>query len=159
MLAILVRAITYSTLFIGAVLVYLPAQARAWAGVAAPPVFGPLQILAAVVGGSGAALCAWCILSFALIGRGTPMPLDPPRRLVVRGPYRYVRNPMYLGAALALVGSALFYRSGALLAYAAAFLLLVHLFVIAYEEPTLRRTFGKDYEAYSRDVRRWLPTR
>jgi protein-S-isoprenylcysteine O-methyltransferase Ste14 len=108
---------------------------------------------------SGAALAVWCILSFAFLGRGTPAPFDPPRRLVLRGPYRYVRNPMYLGAALALAGAALFYRSGALLAYTGAFLLVMHAFVVWYEEPTLRRTFGESYEAYRRQVRRWLPSR
>jgi protein-S-isoprenylcysteine O-methyltransferase Ste14 len=66
---------------------------------------------------------------------------------------------MYLGAALALAGAALFYQSGALLAYAVGFLLLMHAFVIWYEEPTLCRTFGESYEAYRRQVRRWLPTR
>ena len=99
----------------------------------------------------------WCILSFAVIGRGTPAPFDPPRRLVVRGPYRYVRNPMYLGAGLALAGAALFYQSGALLGYASGFLVLMHLFVLLYEEPTLGRTFGQDYETYRQQVRRWWP--
>ncbi len=111
-----------------------------------------------MVSASGAALAVWCILSFALIGRGTPAPFDPPRRLVVRGPYRYVRNPMYLGAGLALAGAALFYRSSVLLAYAGLFLLLMHLAVVLYEEPTLRQTFGEDYEAYCKRVRRWWPT-
>ena len=68
-----------------------------------------------------------------------------------------VRNPMYLGAALALAGAALFYPSLALLAYAGLFLLATHLFVIWYEEPTLKRTFRGEYEAYCRRVRRWLP--
>ena len=68
-----------------------------------------------------------------------------------------VRNPMYLGAALALAGAALFYPSFALLVYAGLFLLASHLFVIWYEEPTLRRTFRGEYEVYCRRVRRWLP--
>ena len=86
------------------------------------------------------------------------MPLDPPRTLVVRGPYAYVRNPMYLGAALALAGAAAYYEAGALWAYAAAFLLSTHAFVVLYEEPTLRRTFGAQYETYCLNVRRWWPT-
>jgi protein-S-isoprenylcysteine O-methyltransferase Ste14 len=100
----------------------------------------------------------WCILNFAIVGRGTPAPFDPPRRLVVRGPYRYVRNPMYLGAGLAVAGAALYYQTAALLAYVGAFLLLMHIFVVLYEEPTLRQTFGDDYKAYCRQVRRWWPT-
>jgi protein-S-isoprenylcysteine O-methyltransferase Ste14 len=77
---------------------------------------------------------------------------------VIRGPYRYVRNPMYVGAALALAGAAPFYKSLPLLAYDVAFLLACHLFVLAYEEPTLRRTFGADYEVYCQRVNRWWPT-
>lgn len=159
MVGVLIRAITYATVFIGVVLVYLPAQALSRAGITRPDRLGLPQILGAVVTVSGAALAVWCILSFAFLGRGTPAPFDPPRRLVVRGPYRYVRNPMYLGAALALAGAALFYQSGVLLAYAGLFLVLMHAFVVWYEEPTLHRTFGESYEAYRRQVRRWLPTR
>jgi protein-S-isoprenylcysteine O-methyltransferase Ste14 len=76
---------------------------------------------------------------------------------VVRGPYRYVRNPMYVGAAIALAGAAFFYQTAALLAYAATFLVLMHMFVVLYEEPTLRRSFGNDYDAYCRRVGRWWP--
>lgn len=157
MLAVLIRALTYSTLFIGVVLVYLPAGALSWAGVARPARLGLPQLAGIILSATGAALAVWCILSFAVIGRGTPAPFDPPRHLVVRGPYRHVRNPMYLGAAVALAGAALFYQTTALLAYAAAFLVLMHLFVVLYEEPTLRQTFGNDYDTYCRRVGRWWP--
>ena len=157
MLAVLIRALTYSTLFIGVVLVYLPVEALSWAGVARPARLGLSQLAGIILSASGAALAVWCIVSFAVIGRGTPAPFDPPRHLVVRGPYRHVRNPMYLGAAVALAGAALFYQTTALLAYAVAFLVLMHLFVVLYEEPTLRQTFGNDYDAYCRRVRRWWP--
>jgi protein-S-isoprenylcysteine O-methyltransferase Ste14 len=156
-MVVLVRAVTYSTLFIGLLLVFVPARVLSAAGVARPPRFGPLQVAGSIAGAAGAALAIWCIVTFVLVGHGTPAPFDPPRRLVVRGPYRYVRNPMYLGAALALAGAALFYGAAALWAYAGGFLLLMHLFVLTYEEPTLRRTFGEDYEAYFRRVRRWWP--
>lgn len=159
MVGILMRAVTYSALFIGFLLVYLPAQALSWAGIGRPDRPGLLQIVGAVATLVGGLIAVWCVLSFAVIGRGTPAPFDPPRRLVVRGPYRYVRNPMYLGATLALAGAALFYLSGALLAYAAVFFLLMFALVVWYEEPTLRQTFGEDYEAYCRKVRRWLPAR
>jgi protein-S-isoprenylcysteine O-methyltransferase Ste14 len=157
MMGILIRALTYATVFIGVLLVYLPAQALSWAGVTRPARLGLPQVLGGLITVGGGALAVWCILSFVVIGRGTPAPFDPPRRLVVRGPYRYVRNPMYLGAGLALAGAALFYQSSAILAYAGVFLVLLHLFVVGYEEPTLRRTFGQDYEAYCRQVRRWWP--
>jgi protein-S-isoprenylcysteine O-methyltransferase Ste14 len=159
MVGILMRAVTYSALFIGFLLVYLPARALSWAGLGRPDQLGLPQIAGAVATLAGASIAVWCILSFVVIGRGTPAPFDPPRRLVVRGPYRYVRNPMYLGATLALAGAALFYLSGALLAYAVGFFLLMYAFVVLYEEPALRQTFGDDYEAYCRDVHRWLPAR
>ncbi len=157
MIAILVRALTYATLFIGVVLVYLPAATLEWAGAAPPRQAGWAQILGAIATAAGAAIALWSILSFALVGRGTPAPFDPPRRLVVRGPYRHVRNPMYLGAGVALAGAALFYQSAPLLAYDAAFLLLMQGFVLLHEEPSLSRAFGPDYDAYRRTVRRWWP--
>jgi len=157
-MTVLVRTFTYATLFIAFVLVFLPAQLLSTVGVARPAQLGPPQLAGMIVGAAGATVAIWCILTFALVGRGTPAPFDPPRRLVVRGPYRHVRNPMYLGAGLALAGAALFYETGVLWAYAAVFLLVMHLVVISYEEPTLRRTFGEDYEAYCRRVRRWWPT-
>lgn len=110
-----------------------------------------------VVGVIGAGLALWCIVTFIVRGRGTPAPFDPPRQLVVAGPYRLVRNPMYIGAGLALAGAALFYRSWALLAYCAAFLLVMQLFVVGYEEPALRATFGASYARYCEQVRRWWP--
>src|SRR3989441_12702861 len=122
-----------------------------------PSSTGALQIVGMSGGACGAALALWCIGTFAFVGRGTPAPFDPPRRLVVRGPYRMVRNPMYLGAGLALAGAALFYQSLPLLGYAGLFLLITHLVVVWYEEPTLRWTFESDYEAYCRRVGRWWP--
>jgi len=108
---------------------------------------------------SGAVLALWCIATFVMIGRGTPAPFDPPRRLVVAGPYRLVRNPMYIGAALAMAGAALFYESWALLGYCVAFVFITHLFVVAYEEPALRATFGTPYVRYCERVQRWWPKR
>ena len=155
MLSTLARAATYATLFIGVVLVYVPAQVLAGAGIPRPTELGGAQVAGGVLTTVGAALALWCIATFAFIGRGTPAPFDPPRRLVSRGPYRYVRNPMYLGATMALCGGALFYQSRALLGYAAAFMLLMHVFVVLYEEPALTAAFGDDYKAYCRRVRRW----
>ncbi len=120
MIGVLLRTIAYATVFIGVVLVCLPVRALAWAGVARPERLGLPEVLGAIATLAGAGLAVWCILSFAVLGHGTPAPFDPPRRLVVRGPYRYLRNPKYLGAGLALAGAALLYRSGALLAYAGA---------------------------------------
>jgi protein-S-isoprenylcysteine O-methyltransferase Ste14 len=154
---VLVRAVTYAALFIGLVLVYLPARLLTWSGIVRPGSIELPQIAGIIAGSAGAAIALWCIFSFAFIGRGTPAPFDPPRRLVIRGPYRFVRNPMYVGAGVALAGAALFFLSLQLLGFAAAFFLATHLFVVLYEEPTLRRTFGQDYEAYCGRVRRWWP--
>jgi protein-S-isoprenylcysteine O-methyltransferase Ste14 len=151
------RAITYSTLFIGLLLVYLPTRVLSWSGIVRPAAIGAPQVAGMIIASAGAAIALWCIFTFAWVGRGTPAPFDPPRRLVIRGPYRFVRNPMYIGAGLALVGAAVFYLSLPLLAYGGAFLLACHLFVLSYEEPTLKRTFGPDYEAYCHRVKRWWP--
>jgi protein-S-isoprenylcysteine O-methyltransferase Ste14 len=152
---VLVRAIAWATLFVGFVLVALPARVLSAAGVQPPAVSGPLQVAGAVVAVAGAVLALACILTFVVVGKGTPAPFDPPRRLVVAGPYRWMRNPMYAGGAMAMSGAALFYQSWALFAYVAAFLAVTHVFVVAYEEPTLRRLFDGDYEAYCARVPRW----
>ena len=99
------------------------------------------------------------VLVFVLKGEGTPAPFDPPRKLVVRGPYRLVRNPMYVGAGLSLFGAALFYQSFPLAAYSGLFFLAAHLFVLFHEEPRLGRRFGEEYAAYCKVVGRWFPKR
>ena len=151
------RAVTYAALFIGFVLVYLPGRLLSRAGIVRPAAIAAPQVAGMVIGAAGAVVALWCIFTFATIGKGTPAPFDPPRRLVIRGPYRFVRNPMYIGSGLALASAALFYESLPLLAYAGLFFLATHVFVVLYEEPTLRRTFGQEYEAYCRQVGRWWP--
>lgn len=123
--------------------------------------------VAAIPSVLGFAVALRCIWDFGWTGRGTPAPMIPPQRLVVVGPYRYVRNPMYLGFATGWIGLwilfghtniASFSPTGlATIAGVAAAALGVHLFVVMYEEPTLRKKFGADYEEYCRNVRRWLP--
>jgi protein-S-isoprenylcysteine O-methyltransferase Ste14 len=113
--------------------------------------FGVLPI----IGGALVYLrCAW---DFAIGGRGTPAPVDPPTELVVRGLYRYVRNPMYIGVALLILGEAAFFRARILFEYAVIAFIFFHLFVLLYEEPTLRRKFGESYDRYCRSVPRWIP--
>jgi len=96
---------------------------------------------------------------FALQGEGTPAPVAPTETLVVSGLYRHVRNPMYLAVVAAIVGQGLFFASISLLEYAAVVWGLFHVFVVAYEEPALRRRFGDSYRAYQRGVGRWWPRR
>ena len=138
---------------------FLPARVLLWSGIVAPAGTGAAQVAGVVVAAGGAVLALWCIVTFVVIGHGTPAPFDPPRRLVVVGPYRLVRNPMYIGAGLALAGAALFYESWALLGYCAAFALTTHLFAVGYEEPALRATFGAPYLRYCERVQRWWPKR
>jgi protein-S-isoprenylcysteine O-methyltransferase Ste14 len=112
---------------------------------------------AAPVFTAGAALYVWCVWSFAAVGRGTPGPWDAPTRVVAVGPYRWVRNPIYVAALLVVLGEAWLFLSLPLLAYAGAMAVFFHLFVIGYEEPTLRRRFGSSYLEYRRSVPRWIP--
>jgi protein-S-isoprenylcysteine O-methyltransferase Ste14 len=154
---ILIRTVVYASLFIAIVLVYLPAQTLARAGIVRPHGLGVAQIVGGIAVLTGAALVFWCVAAFVALGRGTPAPFDPPRHLVVRGPYRYLRNPMYLGATIALAGASLYYEAAALALYTGGFALLTHLFVVLYEEPTLAATFGSEYADYCRRVRRWWP--
>jgi protein-S-isoprenylcysteine O-methyltransferase Ste14 len=94
---------------------------------------------------------------FAIQGLGTPAPVFPTRHLVVQGLYRYVRNPMYIAVVTVVLGQAVFFGSLRLLEYCAILWLGFHLFVLAYEEPTLRATFGDEYEAFCAHVPRWIP--
>ena len=156
---VLVRAVTYAALFIGFVLVYLPGRFLSWSGIVAPATTGVPQVAGTIIVTIGTVIALWCVFTFVFIGKGTPAPFDPPRKLVVRGPYRFVRNPMYIGAGMTLAGAALYYESVSILIYTCLFFLITHLFVVLYEEPTLRRSFGVEYEAYTRRVRRWRPKR
>lgn len=154
---VLLRALTYAALFVGLLLVYLPGRVLSRAGSVRPAESSVQRVLGLTIATAGGLLAVWCILTFVAIGRGTPAPFDPPRRLVTRGPYRFVRNPMYIGAGLALAGAALYSASFPLLAYAAVFVLVTHLLVVGYEETALRQSFGEEYEAYCSRVRRWWP--
>lgn len=154
---VLVRSLTYGSLFVAMMLVFLPARVLEWSGARRPGGMGIPQVAGLAIAMVGGALAVWCVLTFWWLGRGTAAPFDPPRNLVTAGPYGWVRNPMYWGAVIALVGAALFYESVALLGYALLFWSVAHVFVTRYEEPTLRRMFGPSYEDYRNRVGRWWP--
>jgi protein-S-isoprenylcysteine O-methyltransferase Ste14 len=118
---------------------------------------GLFQSLGLIPIAIGAAIYLRCAWDFASTGAGTPAPIDPPKRLVARGLYRFVRNPMYFGVLLALLGEAWFFRSGALLIYAVIAFAWQHLFVVFYEEPALKRKFGESYSDYLARTPRWIP--
>jgi len=105
---------------------------------------------------SGSALLAACIREFFVAGRGTLAPWHPPQALVVSGPYRRSRNPMYVAVLLILSGWAISYSSWALVLYALAALVLFHLRILWHEEPRLARTFGGNWVGYRARVPRWL---
>ena len=97
--------------------------------------------------------CAW---DFAVVGKGTPAPIDAPKTLIARGFYRLTRNPMYVGILMIVIGESLIFHSGVLLVYAVLLWLAFHLMVLLYEEPHLKKTFGSSYEEYCKQVPRWF---
>lgn len=121
------------------------------------PENGLLPWLGAMITLIGAAIYFRCAWEFAVGGLGTPAPIAPTKFLVTTGLHRYIRNPMYVGVALVILGEAALFHSFHLVEYAGVMLLIAHTFVVLYEEPTLRRQFGESYEEYQRAVPRWIP--
>ena len=115
---------------------------------------GVLGALAIAIGTAGYLSCAW---NFAYRGLGTPAPLDPPKTLIVQGLNRYIRNPMYVSVLLVILGQAALFRAPLLVLYGAFMWTCAHLFVVFYEEATLRKTFGPQYDEYRKRVPRWMP--
>ncbi len=147
------RNVLFTLVVPGAGAVYGPWWLLTRGGVSPTPVAWPAVSLIV----AGVALYTWCVWLFADVGRGTPGPWDAPSRFVAVGPYRWVRNPIYIGALLVIGGEAWLFFSPQLLLYAGVFGIGVHLFVVGYEEPTLRRRFGEHYRDYCRSVSRWVP--
>jgi len=118
---------------------------------------GISRAIAVVLFGLGSAIYAWCVWDFASFGRGTPAPIDAPKKLVVRGLYRFTRNPMYLGVLTIILAWAVLFRAANLAGYAAIVAVCFHMFILVYEEPHLQGEFGTEYSAYKSQVGRWLP--
>lgn len=119
--------------------------------------WGPATTLGLALMLVGAGLALLCGVVFAVRGTGTPALFDPPREFVAAGPYRFVRNPMYVGALLLLGGFGLALRSRSVLLLTVFWAVLAHLFVVLVEEPGLERRFGDSYRRYRQSVNRWLP--
>jgi protein-S-isoprenylcysteine O-methyltransferase Ste14 len=117
----------------------------------------PLRFVGAAMALAGLYLLLDSFARFAVEGLGTPAPIAPPKHLVVSGIYRFVRNPMYVGVVSAILGQAIYFGDQRLAAYGAILWLFFHLFVLAYEEPTLKDTFGAEYDTFRRNVPRWIP--
>lgn len=150
------RALVVATLFVSIWTYFMPRWFASSRGVTLAPHWNAASIVLFILGGAVMAKCVW---DFAWIGRGTPAPFDPPRRLVITGLYRFVRNPMYVGMGLVLIGEILLWPQIARELVILLFVLwiLVNGFIMLYEEPHLRDTFGDDYVEYCRFVRRWMP--
>ena len=151
------RTLLFTLLVPGTVLVVVPfllfrSTGRRWD-------LGSLHFLGLVCLVPGLTVIVWCFIDFVRCGYGTPAPYDPPRRLVITGLYRHVRNPQYIGVVLVALGEALLSGSVILAGYAAFLGVGYHLFVRFYEEPTLTQLFGQDYISYTQAVPRWLPIR
>ncbi len=108
---------------------------------------------------AGIAVAAYCAGLFSRLGRGTPVPVEPPKRLVIAGLYRYSRNPMYVAHVAILLGVFLYRGELALLLYTAVYAGAIHAWVVWGEEPQLRQRFGEEYIRYTQEVSRWLPIR
>jgi protein-S-isoprenylcysteine O-methyltransferase Ste14 len=117
----------------------------------------PMEIAGALLIALGGLGLLDSFIRFAMKGLGTPAPVFPTKHLVVTGLYRYVRNPMYVAVAALIFGQALIFANLRLFEYGALIWLAFHLFVICYEEPTLRASFGAEYEAFCHAVSRWIP--
>jgi protein-S-isoprenylcysteine O-methyltransferase Ste14 len=150
---LVLRTVLFTVVVPATVVLYVPAGlAGSRAGVDPG-----LRLVGLAVAAGGLLLTGWCWVEFISRGRGTPAPWDPPRLLVRGGPYRYVRNPIYIGIVAVLLGETAFLRSAALLLWSLVVALSFHLAVVLYEEPGLKERFGVDYERYMAAVPRWVP--
>jgi protein-S-isoprenylcysteine O-methyltransferase Ste14 len=141
----------------GAFVVLLPYLILGAARTSRPIEIGLVEVLSVVLAAIGVSMVVWVSVAFVRRGKGTPVPVDPPRQFVAAGLYRFVRNPMYSGAILAILAEAAFFRSGRLLLYAAVLWLALHAFTVLLEEPQLERRFGDTYRAYKARIPRWIP--
>jgi protein-S-isoprenylcysteine O-methyltransferase Ste14 len=156
-IAAIVGTALFTLVVPGTVIVLVPYLLTGWSLRAPFPGGPPTRALGVLLLVAAAPLFTDFVVRFVGEGHGTPAPIAPTRHLVIGGPFRRVRNPGYVAVLGLVVGQALLFASGALLAYAALLALGFHVFVVLYEEPTLRRTYGAAYDAYCRRVPRWIP--
>jgi len=148
----LLKTLLFTAVVPGTVSVYLP-QALKYGGTELAVAW---RYSGAALVVCGALIYSWCAWNFVSKGLGTPAPIAAPRVLVVSGPYRCTRNPMYVGVAGVIFGQALFYGAKTVAIYGCAVVLAFHLFVLLYEEPALRRQFAAPYDEYCAKVPRWI---
>jgi protein-S-isoprenylcysteine O-methyltransferase Ste14 len=153
-LSLTVRNLVFTIVVPGLGGAWVPWRILTRYGYTTPVAWAAVPVIAA-----GAALYLWCVWNFAAVGNGTPGLWDAPSHVVAAGPYRWVRNPIYLAALLIVLGEAWLFLSLPLLAYAGVMAVFFHVFVTGYEERTLGRRFGAAYLEYRRTVPRWIPRR
>jgi protein-S-isoprenylcysteine O-methyltransferase Ste14 len=151
------KIVVFSLLVPGTVAIVGPMLLLRWTHEWSFAHWGPMQWVGVFLSLLGFSAYAWCAYDFGAAGKGTPAPIDPPRTLVVRGLYRYSRNPMYLGVLCCILGEALFFESLSVTVYACMIFAGFHTFVQAYEEPKLHALFGEAFDAYCARVPRWAP--
>jgi len=151
-MALLVKNLLFTVIVPGTVAIYAPLflvrGLQAGEGISRIVGAGMLVV--------GISTYLWGVWDFATFGRGTPAPIDAPKKLVVHGLYRYTRNPMYVGVLTTILGWAMLYRAVVLLPYALVLGLCFQAFIVGYEEPHLRRVFGAEYDDYRARVGRWV---
>jgi protein-S-isoprenylcysteine O-methyltransferase Ste14 len=150
---LLFKNLLFTLIVPGTAAVYLPLRIVRNRSLVSGPAFVASSLLLLV----GASIYAWCVWDFATFGQGTPAPIDAPKKLVVRGLYRYTRNPMYTGVLTVILAWAVLFRAFELVLYALIVGTCFQLFIVFYEEPHLRAEFGSEYEDYCTRVGRWLP--
>ena len=149
------KNLVFTVLVPGTVAVYVPYRLLGASRRLALGDVRPLRWLGIALVLGGALLYLVCVLNFAVIGRGTPAPIDPPKSLVVSGPYKVCRNPIYIAVISVIFGLSWVYASPQTFLYGLAVWAAFHAFVVFYEEPTLRRSFGPAFDRYCATVPRW----
>jgi protein-S-isoprenylcysteine O-methyltransferase Ste14 len=151
-----IKNLLFTLVLPGTIAVYIPlgwiVRDASW-----PERLGIQHVAGLVLIAIGAVIYFRCLWEFAVVGRATPAPIDAPRFVVRSGPFRYVRNPFYIGVVTFILGEAVFFGTWSLVIYAAIVALGFHLFVLIVEEPSLERQFGEAYLHYKKAVRRWIP--
>jgi protein-S-isoprenylcysteine O-methyltransferase Ste14 len=151
------KTLIFTVLVPGTVAILLPYRLASSPGTRGSLTLGSFRYFGFVLIVAGAMIYLWCAWDFTFAGKGTPAPIDPPKELVVRGLYKHVRNPMYIGVLSLVLGQAMWFEAVGLFAYAGLVFLLFNALVFFYEEPALQRKFGDSYKRYCECVPRWIP--
>ncbi len=154
---LLIKNLIFTVLVPGTVVVYIPYRIIKDQYNSFAIHWNMLHISSVFVIVTGTSIYFYCLWDFAVTGRGTPAPIDAPKHLVIKGLYSYVRNPMYIGVLLALLGCSALYDSLTMLQYTLLMGIIFHAAVIVMEEPILQRKYGESYKIYCKAVRRWTP--